>query len=95
MRKLHVRFVALVCGLAPVLTPAFSQQSHWASADDPAAKYIIEMERKWAEDVCANNGVVGAIVADDFQGTAPNGTRFTKADQSQGSIRDQTGRFVA
>jgi len=64
-----------------LLLPAFGQESHWATADDESAKYIIDMERKWAEGVCADNGVVAGLLADDFQGTSPQGARFTKADE--------------
>ena len=64
-----------------LLLTARAQQSHWASADDKTAKYIIDMERKWAEGVCVDNGVVEALLADDFQGTSPTGARFTKADE--------------
>jgi hypothetical protein len=41
-----------------LLVPAYAQQSHWSPADDKTAKYIIEMERKWAEGICIDNGVV-------------------------------------
>ena len=64
-----------------LLVEAHAQQSHWASADDKTAKYIIDMERKWAEGVCADNGVVAKLLADDFQGTSTEGARFTKADE--------------
>lgn len=63
------------------LVPAQAQQSRWASADDNTAKYIIDMERKWAEGVCVDNGVVDKLLADDFQGTSIKGARFTKADE--------------
>lgn len=63
------------------VSPAGAQQSHWATADDKSAKYIIDMERKWAEGVCIDNGVVAGLLADDFQGTSPSGARFTKADE--------------
>ncbi len=33
------------------MAQAHAQESHWASADDKTAKYIIDMERKWAEGV--------------------------------------------
>ena len=60
---------------------ALTQQSHWAAADDATAKYITDMERKWAEGVCADNGVVADLLAEDFQGTSTRGARFTKADE--------------
>jgi hypothetical protein len=74
-----------------LVLPVCAQQSRWASNDDPTAKYIIEMERKWAEGVCTDNGVVAGLLADDFQGTAPNGARFTKADE----LRDEKGTHTA
>src|SRR5450631_1509424 len=73
------------------LVPAVAQQSRWASADDKTAKYIIEMERKWAEGVCVDNGVVASLVADDFQGTSTKGEHFTKADE----LRDEKGTRTA
>lgn len=60
---------------------AAAQQSHWAAADDKTANYIIDMERKWAEGVCVDNGVVAKLLADDFQGTSTKGGRYTKADE--------------
>ena len=62
-----------------------AQQSHWASADDKTAQYIVDMERKWAEGVCVDNGVIAGLLAEDFQGTSTNGERFTKADE----LRDE------
>jgi hypothetical protein len=87
MRKTHLRFFAMAIVTTSMLVPAYAQQSHWASADDKTAKYIIEMERKWAEGVCVENGVVASLLADDFQGTSTNGARFTKADE----LRDEKG----
>jgi len=74
-----------------LLAPAKAQLSHWASADDRAEKYIIDMERKWSEGVGVDNGVVASLLAEDFQGTAPNGARFTKADE----LRDEKGLRTA
>jgi len=76
-------------GVAAALlaAPAGAQQSHWASADDATAKYIVEMERKWAEGVCVDNGVVAGLLAEDFQGTSTSGGRFSKADE----LRDEKG----
>jgi len=60
---------------------AQARQSHWAAPDDKTAKYIADMERKWAEGVCVDNGVVAGLLAEDFQGTSTSGARFTKADE--------------
>src|SRR5246127_2780100 len=78
---MHFRIFAMAAAAMSLLPPALAQQSHWASADDKTAKYIIEMERKWAEGVCADNGVVANLLADDFQGTSTKGARFSKADE--------------
>ncbi len=78
---MYLRIFAVATAAMLLLVPASAQQSHWASADDRTAKYIIEMERKWAEGVCVDNGVVAGLLADDFQGTSTSGTRFTKADE--------------
>ena len=81
MREIHLRVFAAAIAATLLLLPARAQKSHWASDDDQTAKYIIEMERKWAEGVCVDNGVVAGLLADDFQGTSTNGMRFTKADE--------------
>jgi hypothetical protein len=65
--------------------PQQAQQSRWASPDDKAAKFMIDMERKWAEGVCTNNGVISELLADDFQGTSTSGERYNKADE----LRDE------
>ena len=77
--------------LLPVVNFAQAQQSHWASPDDKTAKYIIDMEQKWAEGVCVDNGVVAGLLADDFQGTSTNGARFTKSDE----LKDEKGPRTA
>ena len=73
--------VAVASAVMLLLVLAHAQQSHWASPDDKTAKYIIDMERKWAEGVCVDNGVVASLLAGDFQGTSTKGARFTKADE--------------
>jgi hypothetical protein len=82
---MHLRIFALVSTAALLFIPAQAQRSHWASADDKTAQYITDMERKWAEGVCVDNGVVATLLADDFQGTSTSGARFTKTDE----LRDE------
>ena len=91
MREMHLRVFAVAIAATLLLVPAYAQQSHWSSADDKTAKYIIEMERKWAEGVCVDNGVVAGLLADDFQGTSTKGARFTKADE----LKDEKGARTA
>lgn len=79
------RILALIAAALFFALPALAQQSHWASADDPTAASIIDMERKWSEGVCVDNGIVARLLADDFQGTSVSGARFNKADE----LRDE------
>jgi hypothetical protein len=71
----------IIAAATILLASAHAQQSHWATADDKTAQYMIAMERKWAEGVCADNGVVADLLAEDFQGTSTKGERFSKADE--------------
>jgi hypothetical protein len=89
--KMHLCILAVATAAMFLLVPAYAQQSHWASADDPTAKYIIDMERKWAEGVCVDNGVVARLLADDFQGTSTAGARFSKTDE----LKDEKSRRIA
>jgi len=86
-----LRVFAVAIAATLLLVPAYAQQSHWSSANDKTAKYIIEMERKWAEGVCVDNGVVAGLLADDFQGTSTKGARFTKDDE----LKDEKGARTA
>lgn len=63
-----------------------SSQSHWASADDPVARYMIDMERQWAESGCTQQPVAKQFLADDFQGTAPDGSRYNKEQALQNDL---------
>jgi hypothetical protein len=86
MPKLHaLSLIAAAIASALSLPHISAQQSHWAPPGDKTAQYIIEMERKWAEGVCSDNGVVAGLLAEDFQGTSTSGARFTKADE----LRDE------
>ena len=91
MREMLLRVFAAPIAATLLLVPAYARQSYWSSADDKTAKYIIEMERKWAEGVCVDNGVVAGLLADDFQGTSTKGARFTKADE----LKDEKGPRTA
>ncbi len=91
MHERHLRICVVAIAATLLHLPAYAQQSHWASADDKTAQYIIEQERKWAEGVCVNNGVVAGLLADDFEGTSTQGARFTKADE----LRDEKGPRIA
>jgi hypothetical protein len=57
---------------------AGAQTSRWATPQEPAARWMIDMERKWAEAACDHNGIEKTILADDFQGVAPDGSQYNK-----------------
>jgi hypothetical protein len=89
--KMHLRIFAAAAAAMLFLAPAYAQQSHWASSNDKTAKYIIDMERKWAEGVCVDNGVVASLLAEDFQGTSTKSVHFTKTDE----LKDEKGARTA
>ena len=91
MRHRILHLMCLVTYVVVVMTAAYAQPSHWATADDETAKFMIDMERKWAEGVCTNNGVVSELLADDFQGTSTGGERYNKEDE----LRDEKGPHSA
>jgi hypothetical protein len=91
MRSIYAGVCALAIAAMSFHVPSQGQQSHWALADDKNAQYMIDMERKWAEGVCVDNGVVAGLLAEDFQGTSTTGGRFTKADE----LRDEKGAHTA
>ena len=61
------------------LATAYGQQGQWAAVDNPTAKFMIDAERQWAEAACTHNEIAQKILADDFQGTSPEGQRYTKS----------------
>ena len=85
-RRIPLPLCLITC-LALLITAAQAQPSHWAAPDDKTANSMIDMERKWAEGVCVNNGVVSDLLADDFQGTNTRGERYNKEDE----LRDEKG----
>jgi hypothetical protein len=42
------------------------------------AQLIIERARAWAEQACGGKWVISDILAEDFRGTSPKGTRYEK-----------------
>jgi hypothetical protein len=89
---MHLQMFAVATAAMVLLAPVHAQQSRWASSDDKTAQFIIDMERRWAEGVCLDNGVVDGLLADDFQGTSTKGTRFTKADELKDEKSARTAR---
>jgi hypothetical protein len=55
-----------------------AQKARWASADDIVAKELIAKEKLWGESNCSPQPGLKEVFADEFQGTAPDGTRYGK-----------------
>lgn len=80
IRRFHLFLpaaIAICCASLPV---SAQNQGRWADADDPAAKQMIEAERKWAVLECEPSNVVAEALADDFVGTSPAGPIYTKKE---------------
>jgi len=76
---MYKRLVRMMLCLSAYTFAASAQQSKWATADDPTAKYIVDSERKWAESDCTHSRIEAKILADDFLGTSPgDGSRYDK-----------------
>ena len=76
-------FVAFALGVLSfgfLPNAAHAQQIQWTSESDPTVKMLVEAERKWAVIECVPSDVDKEFLAEDFVGTAPNGSRYSKAD---------------
>jgi hypothetical protein len=73
-----MRVAPLVFAIFTVVA-AHGQQGRWAAADNAIAKFMVDAERQWAQTACTNNNIAEKILADDFQGTSPEGKRYTKS----------------
>ena len=49
-------------------------------SDSPTAQLLVNWERRWAEESCTHQPVLPDLLADDFYGTSPRGTRYDKAE---------------
>jgi hypothetical protein len=64
-----------------VIVAVSAQQGKWADQNDQTAKSLIDKERQWAEASCTHSLIVQDILADDFQGTSPDGgKRYSKKE---------------
>ena len=82
-RELGVLGLVVAATLTAASTPALAQQARWLAETDPTAKYMIDMERQWAESDCTHHRIEEKLLADDFQGTAPDGKRYNKTEAAQ------------
>src|SRR5580692_11751934 len=64
-----------------VVVAARGQQGQWAAAGNATAKFMVDAERQWAEAACNHNRIAEKILAEDFQGTSPDGQRYPKSEE--------------
>jgi hypothetical protein len=88
------RFSAAITMTVSLLAwiPAYAQESRWAAADEPTAKTLIAFERQWADAACTRNGIEKTILAEDFHGTAPDGSLYSKkeaVEHAQSGVPEQ------
>jgi hypothetical protein len=81
MSPSRLKRVALVVFGIITFGAAQGQQGRWAAADNATAKFMVDAERQWAEAGCTHNKIAEKILADDFQGTSPEGNRYTKSEE--------------
>jgi len=78
--KQLITTLAVAGAVLVIIVAANAQQGKWAATSDQTAKSLIDMERQWAEAACTHNMIMETILADDFQGTAPSGKRYSKSE---------------
>ena len=67
---------------------ASAQNARWASADDIVAKELIAKEKMWGESNCIPQPGLKEVFADEFQGTAPDGTRYGKVQAMETDLKN-------
>jgi hypothetical protein len=70
--------VALIGMMVSAPLASYAQNSYWGSSDDPVVKEIVAKEKMWLDADCSHQPALKDVIADDFQGTAPNGERTNK-----------------
>jgi Domain of unknown function (DUF4440) len=89
VRRAVFGVAAIACSLT-CFNSAQAQDSRWAPADDPTVKLLINWERQWAEAGCNHNGIERTILAEDFHGTSPSGTLYSKQEALAESQQEKT-----
>lgn len=77
-RNMCARPIVLIvaAGVSLCVNTAFAEDM---SADQRAtAAWMIEQARAWAYQACGGRWVLSEILADDFKGTSPKGSRYEK-----------------
>ena len=80
MKKVGMFLAVSIAALAALILGAYAEQKKHPG-NDALAQSLIARERQWAEAACTHNPVAETILAVDFQGTAPDGKRYSKAEE--------------
>ena len=78
MKFLSIIPASLVFFLGGFASSSFAQESRWGPPEEETVKFMIAAETKWANSACSPQPDLKDIIADDFQGTSPNGRRYGK-----------------
>lgn len=73
-------FTSVLCEALMTSISISVQNSNWAAPDDSVAMKLIAMDRMWAEANCRPHPGLEDVFADEFLGTAPDGTRYGKEE---------------
>jgi len=76
MRVRAIVAVVVAGAIATLSVPGMA--ADLPAKDSATTKWMIEQERAWAEQACGGKWIASEILADDFQGTAPKGSRYGK-----------------
>ncbi len=72
-RALVAILIASVCSLTGPASAAEMTAKQVATA-----QWMVERARAWADQACGGKWVISDLLADDFRGTSPKGTRYGK-----------------
>ena len=69
--------IVVVVALAATLS-GMSVAAEMTAEQATTAKWITQQAKAWADQACGGKWVITELLADDFKGTAPKGTRYLK-----------------
>ena len=81
--RLHTIRSLVIATIATIATCAGPALSGELTAEQSAtAKWMMEQAKAWADQACGGKWVISDLLADDFHGTAPKGTRYDKPSKA-------------
>jgi len=73
-------FILMFCANLISSVTISAQKAYWASPEDSVALKLIAMDKMWADANCSPQPGLEEMFADDFMGTATDGTRYGKKE---------------